>query len=156
MKLVIVAVGERMPGWVEDGVGDYRRRFPRKAPLELIEVRPEKRVASRTIAQILAAEAKRIEACLPEGCRRIALDERGRDVTTAGLARLARAWIDEGRDVAFLIGGPDGLDPGLKGSAEAALRVSSLTLPHALVRIVIVEQLYRALSILDNHPYHRA
>lgn len=155
MKLMIVAVGERMPGWVEDGVGDYRRRFPRKAPLELIEVRPEKRAASRTTAQILAAEAKRIDACLPEGCRRIALDERGRDVTTAALARLAGAWMDEGRDTAFLIGGPDGLDPALKARAETALRVSSLTLPHALVRIVIVEQLYRALSILDNHPYHR-
>jgi 23S rRNA (pseudouridine1915-N3)-methyltransferase len=156
MRLMIVAVGERMPGWVDDGVGDYRRRFPRKAALELIEVRPEKRAASRTVAQVLAAEAKRIEACLPEGCRRIALDERGRDVTTVALARLTRAWIDEGRDLAFLIGGPDGLDPALKARAEPVLRVSSLTLPHALVRIVVVEQLYRALSILDNRPYHRA
>jgi 23S rRNA (pseudouridine1915-N3)-methyltransferase len=155
MRLMIVAVGERMPDWVDHGVNDYRRRFPRKARLELIEVRPEKRTASRTVAQTLATEAKRIEACLPHGCRRIALDERGREVTTAALARLTAGWLDEGRDLAFLIGGPDGLAPGLKSGADPVLRVSSLTLPHALVRIVIAEQLYRALSILDNHPYHR-
>jgi 23S rRNA (pseudouridine1915-N3)-methyltransferase len=156
MKLLVVAVGERMPHWVDEGFADYARRFPRKARLELAEIRPEKRGPTRTVAQALAAEAKRIQAALPPGCRRVVLDERGRDVTTAALARLLEGWLAEGRDLAFLVGGPDGLDPGLKRPGELQLRLSSLTLPHAIVRIVLAEQLYRALSILDNHPYHRA
>jgi 23S rRNA (pseudouridine1915-N3)-methyltransferase len=155
VRLVVVAVGERMPGWVDEAFADYARRFPRKARLELVEVRPEKRGPTRTAAQAMAAEARRIEAALPAGCRRIALDERGRDLATAELARLVGDWLGGGRDVAFLIGGPDGLDPGLKSGAEPPLRLSSLTLPHALVRVLLAEQLYRALTILDNHPYHR-
>ena len=155
MKLVVVAVGERMPGWVDDAFADYARRFPRKAHLELVEVRPEKRGPTRTAAQAVAAEARRIEAALPAGCRRVALDERGRDLATAGLARLVDGWLGGGRDVAFLIGGPDGLDAGLRNGAELQVRLSSLTLPHALVRVLLAEQLYRALTILDNHPYHR-
>jgi 23S rRNA (pseudouridine1915-N3)-methyltransferase len=155
VKLVVVAVGERMPGWVDDAFADYARRFPRKARLELVEVRPEKRGPTRTAAQAMAAEARRIEAALPAGCRRVALDERGRDLATAEFARLVGGWLGGGRDAAFLIGGPDGLDPGLKGGAELQVRLSSLTLPHALVRVLLAEQLYRALTILDNHPYHR-
>ena len=155
MKLLVVAVGERMPHWVDEGFADYARRFPRKARLALAEVRPEKRGPIRTAAQALAGEAKRIAAALPPGCRRVALDERGRDVTTAALARLLEGWLGEGHDCAFLVGGPDGLDPGLKRAGDLTLRLSSLTLPHAIVRIVLAEQLYRALSILDNHPYHR-
>jgi len=155
MKLVVVAVGERMPRWVDEGFADYARRFPRKARLTLAEVRPEKRGPTRTVAQVLAGEARRIEAALPPGCRRVVLDERGRDVATPALARLLEGWLAEGRDLAFLVGGPDGLDPALKRPGDLALRLSSLTLPHAIVRIVLAEQLYRALSILDNHPYHR-
>jgi 23S rRNA (pseudouridine1915-N3)-methyltransferase len=155
VKLVVVAVGERMPGWVDDAFAEYARRFPRKAPLSLIEVRAERRGASRTAPRAMAAEAARIEAALPGGCRRVVLDERGRDLTTPELARLVGRWLGEGRDVAFLVGGPDGLDAGLKGGADLQLRLSSLTLPHALVRVLLAEQLYRALTILDNHPYHR-
>lgn len=155
MKLLVVAVGERMPHWVDEGFADYARRFPRKAPLALAEIRPEKRGPTRTVAQALAGEAKRIDAALPPGCRRVVLDERGRDVTTAALARLLEGWLGEGRDCAFLVGGPDGLDPGLKRPGDLQLRLSSLTLPHAIVRIILAEQLYRALSFLDNHPYHR-
>jgi 23S rRNA (pseudouridine1915-N3)-methyltransferase len=155
MKLLVVAVGARMPHWVDEGFADYARRFPRKARLALVEVRPEKRGPTRTAAQALAGEAKRIAAALPPGCRRVVLDERGRDVTTAALARLLEGWLGEGRDCAFLVGGPDGLDPGLKRPGDLQLRLSSLTLPHAIVRILLAEQLYRALSILDNHPYHR-
>lgn len=155
MKLLVVAVGERMPHWVDEGFADYARRFPRQARLALAEVRPEKRGPTRTVAQALAGEAKRIGAALPPGCRRVVLDERGRDLTTAALARLLEGWLGEGRDCAFLVGGPDGLDPGLKRAGDLTLRLSSLTLPHAIVRIVLAEQLYRALSILDNHPYHR-
>jgi 23S rRNA (pseudouridine1915-N3)-methyltransferase len=155
MRLLVVAVGERMPHWVDEGFADYARRFPRKARLELTAVRPEKRGPTRTVAQALAGEARRIDAALPPGCRRVVLDERGRDVTTTGLARLLEGWLAEGRDCAFLVGGPDGLDPALKRPDDLQLRLSSLTLPHAIVRIVLAEQLYRALSILDNHPYHR-
>jgi 23S rRNA (pseudouridine1915-N3)-methyltransferase len=155
MKLVVVAVGERMPHWIDEGFADYARRFPRKARLSLAEVRPEKRGPTRTVAQALAAEAKRITAALPTGCRRVVLDERGRDVTTVGLTRLLAGWLAEGRDCAFLVGGPDGLDPTLQRPGDLQLRLSSLTLPHAIVRILLAEQLYRALSILDNHPYHR-
>jgi 23S rRNA (pseudouridine1915-N3)-methyltransferase len=155
VRLLVVAVGERMPGWVDAAFADYARRFPRKAPLALLEVRPEKRGATRTAAQAMAAEAKRIDAALPTGCLRVALDERGRDLTTAQLARLLDGWLAAGRDVGFLIGGPDGLDSGLKARADLQLRLSSLTLPHALVRVLLAEQLYRTLTVLDNHPYHR-
>jgi len=144
-----------MPGWVDEAFAEYARRFPRKAQLALAEIRPEKRGPTRIPAQAMAAEAKRIDAALPGGCLRVALDERGRDLTTAQLARLLDGWLAGGRDVGFLIGGPDGLDPGLKARADLQLRLSSLTLPHALVRVLLAEQLYRALTVLDNHPYHR-
>src|SRR3972149_1037127 len=156
MRLIVAAVGERMPRWVDEGVAEYAQRFPRKARLELVAVRPERRGATRTVAQVLAAEGKRLAARLPAGGRRVALDERGRGGTPGELAKLLERWLPEGRDVAFLVGGPDGLDPALKAAAEVQLRLSSLTLPHALVRVVLAEQLYRALAILDNHPYHRA
>lgn len=144
-----------MPGWVDEGFADYARRFPRRARLELVEIRPERRGPTRTPAQAQAAEARRIEAALPPRCRRVVLDERGQALDTRALAQLVDRWLAEARDVAFLAGGPDGLDAALKAGAELALRLSSLTLPHALVRVVLAEQLYRALTILDNHPYHR-
>lgn len=155
MRLVVAAVGERMPGWVDEAFADYARRFPRKARLELAEVRAEKRGPTRTPAQAMAAEARRLAAALPAGALSVALDERGREVTTPALARLLAGWLAGGRDVGFLIGGPDGLDPALRSRADLLLRLSSLTLPHALVRVLLAEQLYRALSLLDNHPYHR-
>jgi 23S rRNA (pseudouridine1915-N3)-methyltransferase len=155
VRLLVAAVGERMPGWVDAAFADYARRFPRKARLALLEVRPERRGATRTPGQALAAEARRIDAALPAECLRVALDERGRDLTTVQLASLVDGWLGGGRDVGFLIGGPDGLDPGLKARADLQLRLSSLTLPHALVRVLLAEQLYRALMVLDNHPYHR-
>jgi 23S rRNA (pseudouridine1915-N3)-methyltransferase len=155
MRLLVAAVGERMPRWVDEGFAEYAKRFARRSRLELIETRPERRGASRTVAQCLAAEAKRVAASLPPGALRVVLDERGRDVTTPELAKLLAGWLASGRDVAFLVGGPDGLDPALKRSAALELRLSSLTLPHALVRVLLAEQLYRALTILDNHPYHR-
>lgn len=155
MRLVVAAVGERMPGWVDEAFADYARRFPRKARLELAEVRADKRGATRTPAQAMAAEARRLAAALPAGALSVALDERGREVTTPALARLLGGWLAGGRDVGFLIGGPDGLDPALRSRADLLLRLSSLTLPHALVRVLLAEQLYRALSLLDNHPYHR-
>ena len=155
MHFTIVAVGERMPGWVDDGFTDYARRMPRSLRIELKEVRPESRREGRPVEQILNAEADRIDAAIPKGCQRIALDEHGRVLTSQELAREIEGWQSDGRNVAFLIGGPDGLAPRLKAAPATLLRLSSYTLPHGLVRVILAEQLYRAVSILANHPYHR-
>lgn len=155
MHFTIVAVGERMPGWVDDGFTDYARRMPRSLRIELKEVRPESRREGRPVEQILNAEADRIDAAIPKGCQRIALDEHGRALTSQELAREIEGWQSDGRNVAFLIGGPDGLAPRLKAAPATLLRLSSYTLPHGLVRVILAEQLYRAVSILANHPYHR-
>ena len=154
MRLLILAVGERMPGWVDEGFAEYAKRMPRKLRMELVTVKPERR-SGRTPEQCMAAEAARIEAALPAGARKVILDERGQDLRTVDLARMLERWQLEGGDTAFLIGGPDGLAPELKQRANSQIRLSSLTLPHALVRVLLAEQLYRAASILDNHPYHR-
>ena len=155
MRLLVAAVAARPPGWVVEGWQDYARRLPRELPLELLEIKPEPRTAGKPVEAMMAAEAQRIEAALPARCRRVALDERGEAPTTRQLAdRLAR-WMDQGDDIAFLIGGPDGLAPALKAGAAEQLRLSSLTLPHALVRVILAETLYRAVSLLRNHPYHR-
>lgn len=156
MKLVIIAVGTRMPGWVDEAFDDYAKRMPADAQIELREVKPEARTTGKTPAQMQALEARRIEAALPAGGRWLALDERGRDLTTMALSRQFDAWRNDGRDVALIIGGPDGLDAALKARCESLLRLSSLTLPHGMVRVLLAEQLYRAWSILNNHPYHRA
>jgi len=155
MRLIVAAVGTRMPGWVDEAFADYARRMPRKARVELVEVRPEPRRTTSAMPQIAAAEARRLRAALPARCKTVALDERGLACTTAELAgRLAR-WLGDGEDVAFLIGGPDGLAPDLKREAALTLSLSSFTLPHGLARVLLVEQLYRALSIVDHLPYHR-
>ncbi|AOJ02462.1 50S rRNA methyltransferase [Burkholderia mayonis] len=156
MKLHIVAVGHKMPGWITTGFDEYTKRMPPELRIELREVKPELRSGSRTAESVMAAEKQRIEAALPKHARVIALDERGRDWTTMQLAQALPAWQQDGRDVAFVIGGADGLDPALKSRAELLLRVSSLTLPHGMVRVLLAEQLYRAWSITQNHPYHRA
>lgn len=153
VRLLIVAVGLRMPKWVAEGYAEFARRMPRR--LELIEIKPEPRSTHKSTAAVLAAEAARIEAALPKNCRRIVLDERGSDLSTAQLAQRLDAWRNLGEDVAFMIGGPDGLDGTIKQHAHESIRLSSLTLPHRLVRVILAEQLYRAQSLLRNHPYHR-
>lgn len=155
MRLTIVAVGERMPGWVDEGFTDYVRRMPRTLRIELKEVRPEARREGRSIQQVLDAEAERIEAAIPKGSLSVALDEHGRTLTSADLAKQLDAWKSDGRDITFIIGGPDGLAPRLQAAVASMLRLSSFTLPHGLVRVILAEQLYRAVSILANHPYHR-
>lgn len=155
MKLFVVAVGHRMPAWVTAGFDEFARRMPRELPLQLIEVKAEPRNSGKTVEAMMAAEAARIEAVLPPRCRRVILDERGADLDTRALAARLEAWQAGGDDVALIVGGPDGLLPALKASAAEALRLSSLTLPHALVRPLLAEALYRAWSVLRNHPYHR-
>ncbi|HKO86947.1 MAG TPA: 23S rRNA (pseudouridine(1915)-N(3))-methyltransferase RlmH [Burkholderiales bacterium] len=154
MRLLIVAVGERMPGWVDEGFNEYLKRMPRRFRIELIPIRPEKRTG-RTAEQCIAAEAQRIRAALPAGVQKVILDERGQDLRSLDLAGLMERWLSDGRDTAFLIGGPDGLAPELKKETDLHIRLSSMTLPHAMVRVLLAEQLYRAAAILDNHPYHR-
>jgi len=144
-----------MPGWVDAGFDEYARRMPREWPLELREVKPEPRTTGKTAAAMMAAEATRLRAVVPERCHIVALDEHGRDTTTQALAEQLAQWSGGGEDVAFLVGGPDGLDPGIKADARAMMRISSLTLPHALVRVILAEALYRAASVLKGHPYHR-
>lgn len=155
MKLLIAAVGNRMPDWVDTGFADYAKRMPRELPMQLVEVRPEPRTSGKPAGALMAAEAERLRAQLPARCRRVALDERGTDLSTRALADRLTRWMAEGDDVAFLIGGPDGLDPTLKQEADEAIRLSSLTLPHGLARVILAEALYRAASLMKNHPYHR-
>ncbi|KVE29718.1 23S rRNA (pseudouridine(1915)-N(3))-methyltransferase RlmH [Burkholderia singularis] len=156
MKLHIVAVGHKMPDWIAAGFDEYAKRMPPELRIELREVKPELRSGARSADSVMAAEKQRIDAALPKNARVVALDERGRDWTTMQLAQALPAWQQDGRDVAFVIGGADGLDAQLKSRAELLLRVSSLTLPHGMVRVLLAEQLYRAWSITQNHPYHRA
>lgn len=155
MKFLVVSVGNRMPDWVAAGYAEYAKRMPREARIELAEIKPESRTAGKTAEQIKEAEAQRILAALPSDCLRIALDERGAAWTTRQLADRMAQWMQEGRDVAFIIGGADGLHDTVKRTAPQLLALSALTLPHAMVRVLLAEQLYRAHSLLHNHPYHR-
>lgn len=155
MKITIAAVGQRLPRWADAAVSDYLSRLPREVNVTVADVKAEPR-DGRPTARLLAAEAVRLRAALPQGGRIVALDERGRDWTTAELAAALGQWRDASEPAGFVIGGPDGLDVALKQAAHVQLRLSSLTLPHALVRVLLAEQLYRAWSILAGHPYHRA
>ncbi|MDT7835185.1 23S rRNA (pseudouridine(1915)-N(3))-methyltransferase RlmH [Aquabacterium sp. OR-4] len=155
MRLVLAAVGHKPPAWAETAYEDYAKRFPPELRLELKAVKAEPRTSGKTAPQMMAAEALRLEAAIPKGARRVILDERGARLTTVQLAERLRAWLGEGRDVALLVGGPDGLDPALKASADETLRISDLTLPHAMVRVLLAEALYRAWSVTAGHPYHR-
>lgn len=154
MRLLVCAVGTRMPAWVDTGFEEFARRMPRELPLTLIEVRPEPR-DGRPVDALLAAEELRIRAALPQRARMVVLDEHGAQLSTRDLAARLERWQTDGGDVAFVIGGPDGLAAGLKRDAHEMLGLSSLTLPHALVRVVLAEALYRAWSLTRNHPYHR-
>jgi len=154
MKLLIVAVGQRVPDWAQTAWDDYAKRFPPELRVELKAVKTEPR-GSRTVEQLMAAERKRIEEAIPRGTRIVALDERGTPLSTLALAAKLKDWQLGGDDVALVIGGPDGLEPAFRQGAHERIRLSDLTLPHAMVRVLLVEQLYRAWSINANHPYHR-
>ncbi|EHR72576.1 hypothetical protein BurJ1DRAFT_3773 [Burkholderiales bacterium JOSHI_001] len=155
MRLLIAAVGQRQPAWAETAYADFAKRFPPELRLELKAVKAEPREGGKTAAQMMAAESQRLAAAVPRGVRRVVLDERGARLSTLQLAQRLQDWQRDGRDVVFFIGGPDGLDPELKASADEALRLSDLTLPHAFVRVWLAEALYRAWSVTAGHPYHR-
>jgi 23S rRNA (pseudouridine1915-N3)-methyltransferase len=154
MKLRVVAVGQRQPAWAQTAYAEFEKRFPPEMRLVLQAVKAEPR-SGKTPEQLMAAEGARLEAALPRGVRRVVLDEHGTRATTAQLAQRLQVWLNDGRDVALLIGGPDGLDATLKASADETLRLSELTLPHAFVRVLLAEALYRAWTVMVNHPYHR-
>lgn len=155
MKLLIVAVGHKMPAWVNEGYTEYAKRMPREARIELVEIKPEKRAGGKTKEQVHEAEHQRIAAALPVNCELVALDERGQEWSTLELAEALKGWMQGGRDVAFVIGGADGLHPEVKRRAGRLWSLARLTLPHGLVRVVLAEQLYRAVTVIQNHPYHR-
>ena len=155
MKLVIVAVGHKMDAWVNAGFAEYAKRMPREARIELVEIKPEPRNSGKNTSQIMAAEAQRIVAAVPDDTLRIVLDERAPQLATKQMAQQMQMWMGSGRDVAFIIGGADGLHESMKNSAQQMLSLSAMTLPHGLVRVILAEQLYRAHSLLHNHPYHR-
>ena len=155
MKLCVVAVGQRVPAWADAAWDDYAKRFPPELKVELRAIKTEPRAGGKTAAQLMAAERQRIEAAIPKGTHTVVLDERGTALTTQALASRLGDWQGLGGDVALVIGGPDGLDPELRRSAQERVRLSDLTLPHAMVRVLLVEQLYRAWSVNAGHPYHR-
>lgn len=160
MKLLIVAVGQRMPAWAQQGYDEYARRFPPELRVELKAVKTEPRSAHpQKVEQLLAAERSRIDAAIASGAGRhphiVALDERGTSVTTMALATSLKRWQLSGDDTVLVIGGPDGLQPAFRDAAHERLRLSDLTLPHAMARVLLIEQLYRAWSVNASHPYHR-
>ena len=155
MKLHLIAVGHKMPGWINAGYDDYARRMTLDLPLLLTEIKPGHRVAGEDGARARQLEAERILAALPAGCVPVVLDERGAQVTTRELATWMQGWMAEGVSPAFVIGGADGLDDSIKARASKLMGLSKLTLPHALARVMLTEQLYRAVCIIKGHPYQR-
>lgn len=154
MHITVVAVGLRQPAWADEAVRDYLGRFPKDFTVTVKEVKAEPR-AGQPAAKLMQLEAERIRKAIPAGDIVVAMDEHGRDFTTMDFAKKVDGWKNEGCGVTFLIGGADGLDPELKKGCRMMLRLSSMTLPHAFARVMLVEQIYRAWSILNNHPYHR-
>lgn len=155
MLINIIAVGQKMPAWITQGYNEYAQRMPRDFATRLIEINAEKRSKNSNPAEIRKKEARRIIAALPRQALPVALDVKGQSWSTEKLADRLDNWRQRGSDLALMIGGPDGLDDECKNKAEAMWSLSPLTLPHPLVRLILAEQLYRAWSILQNHPYHR-
>jgi 23S rRNA (pseudouridine1915-N3)-methyltransferase len=153
VRFLVVAVGHRMPAWVDAGFAEYAGRMPRDARVELAALKPAPR--GGPLKRVLETEGERVLAAIPARCYKVALDERGKLLDTMELARRIAGWQNAGRDVAIVIGGADGLSESVKKSTDLAWSLSPLTLPHGLARVLLAEQLYRAVSILHNHPYHR-
>lgn len=143
-----------MPDWVESACAEYLKRMPREASVEIVEIKPDKRAAGKNSEVVQEAEAKRILEIVGKDYL-IALDERGQEVSTLQLAERMQTWLGHGRDVCLIVGGADGLHPSLKAKADWLWSLSKLTLPHGMVRVLLAEQLYRAWSVINHHPYHR-
>jgi 23S rRNA (pseudouridine1915-N3)-methyltransferase len=156
MNIYLITIGQKMPSWVEEGFAEYTKRLPASCALKLVELPMPARSKSAGIEQLKAKEAELIEKAIPKGALVIALDEYGQEVSTVGLSRKLAQWLDGGQDVALLVGGPDGLHGRLLQKARWTWSLSKLTFPHPLVRVIVAEQLYRAWSVLQNHPYHRS
>lgn len=156
MKLLVIAVGNRMPKWVEAAVSEYQKRFPRELKLEFREIAPERRDGRGSEARAMELEAKQILSALPKRCHVVALDERGRQYSSEELAKRVEAWESAGCDIALVVGGPNGLTDEVRSRADELWSLSRLTLPHPLVRVFLAETLYRAWSISAGLPYHRA
>jgi len=154
MKIAVIAIGQRQPRWADEAIADFLKRFPADFSVSVRELKPEPR-DGRSPERIRAAEGQRLRAALPAGCVTVALDERGRELTSDAFAGQLGRWRDAGESPAFVVGGPDGLTDEFRRDARLVLRLSSMTLPHALARVLLVEQIYRAWSILNRHPYHR-
>lgn len=155
MKITLLAIGHKMPRWVDEAYHDYVKRLPREVQLTLVEIKPEKRGGGVTTEKGIAAEHQRICAAIPPRSKLWVLDERGIIVTSQQLASRLANSLQSGDDLCIVIGGADGLTRELKARADVLLQLSALTLPHGMVRILLAEQLYRALAILQGHPYHR-
>ncbi len=156
MRIHIIAVGTRMPGWVSAGYQEFATRLPRECNLRLIEIPAPRRGKHTSTGRILRTESERMLAAIPRGTKVIALDMRGQQWSTRQLATELADWLQGGRDIGLLVGGPEGLGDACHQRADCTWSLSRLTLPHPLVRIVVAEQLYRAWSLLHHHPYHRA
>lgn len=156
MRIHLIAVGQRMPAWVETAFADYAGRLPHEARLVLTEIAAPARGKSSDLERLKRQEGDRILRALPRDAEIIALDERGKSLDTVGWSQALSAWLPSGRDTALVVGGADGLDTRILDAAHQRWSLSRLTLPHPLVRVVVAEQLYRAWTLLVNHPYHRA
>jgi len=155
MIIHFITVGQKMPKWVQEGYAEYAKRLPKSCALNLIELPMAQRGKTGSADKYKAEEAKKILAAIPKGAQLIVLDEHGQQVTTKGLADKLEEWLGSGQDVALIVGGPDGLEQSLIQQAKWKWGLSKLTMPHPMVRILVAEQIYRAYSVINNHPYHR-
>lgn len=155
MQIHLIAVGQRMDDWVNQGFTEFSKRLPPECRINLIEIPPNKRTKNSDISRVIEEEGERLLAAVPARSQVIALDVNGKSWSTEQLAEQLQSWLAEGRDIALLVGGPDGLSDKCRARAELSWSLSKLTLPHPLVRVVIAEQVYRAWSITKGHPYHR-
>jgi 23S rRNA (pseudouridine1915-N3)-methyltransferase len=156
VHIYLIAVGQKMPAWVDQACADFLKRLSRELQLNTIEVPLLKRGKNPDIQRIVRDESRKVLDTIPAGCSLVALDVKGSRMSTEKLATTLDSWMQQGRDIAIVIGGPDGLSNELLQQADQTISLSDMTFPHPLVRIIIVEQIYRAWSILNNHPYHRA
>jgi len=155
MKVRLLTVSQRQPGWVVEGCAEYQKRLPRAWQFQILEIKPEQRTSGATMQRVQKGEADRIRNAIPKGALLVVLDERGDSWSTEQFAEKIEGWQQLGRDLVFVIGGADGIDPELRKAADHRLSLSRMVMPHGLVRVVFVEQLYRAATVIDGHPYHK-